>query len=915
MKKIKIYLFLIIFFFYGHCLAQNTLSSITQHHQITSPNERKVSSLVLNITEEMKHLGLKSENIKSTEYSGTHTNFLFQVDQKARLRVTISYSENSEPIMNVIEKAGGEIVSSNKKMKQIVAWIPYQNLTTIAEEESVVNIKETERGHLRTGSVTSEGDSIHNAEDVRNYIGADGTGIKVGVISDGCDNIASSQLTGDLPSPIDVIDNSAGGDEGTAMMEIIYDLAPGADLAFSEGFGSSIEFINSIGDLVDAGCDVIVDDIGYFGEPWFEEGPIAMAVHDAIENDRIVYASAAGNSKEQHYEGDYLSAGSHFGLTNVHDFDGNGDWTQQITVGGKTTVVIFLQWSEPFDGATSEYDIHLANSNATQPLQFNRSRPDVNDPYLYVWYTNNTPLAQTYNVIIEKVSGSDRRIELDYNWSGASSISVEEYNDLPGSINGQPAVSDVITAGAVRYNTPETIEYFSSIGPSRIYAYPSYSFEDRNKPDIVAVDGNVITGAGGFGQEYPSGSGKIRFFGTSASAPHAAACAALIWSAYPGLTNTQVKQRIVDKAIDLGNTGYDYTYGYGRIDVQQACDSPDFSVSGINGGNSALLNGTITPGDNLAELTGYRLLADQSPYLCYLDSIRFTLSGSADAADFNNFYLYIDTNGDKIITPENDELLGIRPYAQLLQFGNLSYPFTDSGSDIILAADVKSDANPSHSIDVQLQNNTDVEAYFEVNPLTTNFPFDQPDISLPVELTYFTATVVNDEINLSWETASEVNSAFYEIQKISQEDTTTLTRITAAGNSSDNNTYTYIDNRISYGSAVIYSLYLTEYNGYRKKLDQSKITVSSPKKWKLSQNHPNPFNPTTMIKFSLPKSEFVSLEVYDILGQKIVTLINQPMPAGDHEIEFDAQNMPSGVYLYKIRAGEWTDMKKMVFLN
>ena len=70
-----------------------------------------------------------------------------------------------------------------------------------------------------------------------------------------------------------------------------------------------------------------------------------------------------------------------------------------------------------------------------------------------------------------------------------------------------------------------------------------------------------------------------------------------------------------------------------------------------------------------------------------------------------------------------------------------------------------------------------------------------------------------------------------------------------------------------------------------------------------------------MIRFSLPKSEFVRLEVYDIIGQKIETLINQQMQAGDHEIEFEAQNMPSGVYLYKIKAGEWTDMKKMVFLN
>lgn len=903
-----------LFMLSSYCFAQKTLSPILTQYKITSKNEKKISNLLLNIANEMKHLGLNSQNIRSTEYSEKHTNFLFQIDRKARLRVTISYEEKIEPILDLIKITSGEIESFNREFKLIVAWIPYQNMITIAEEETIVNIKETERGHLRTGSVTSEGDSIHNADDVRNFIGADGTGIAVGVISDGCTNIASSQSTDDLPSSINVIDNSVGGDEGTAMLEIIHDLAPGADLAFSEGFESSTEFINSISDLVSAGCDVIVDDIGYFGEPWFEEGPIATAARNAIENDGIVYASSAGNSNDQHYEGDYLSeGGSYLGLTDVHDFDGNGDWTQQISVGRFTTVAIFLQWSEPFDGATSEYDLHLANSSATNLLGVSRSRPDPNDPYLYIWYSNNRNTIATCNLVIEKVSGTDKRVELAYNWSG--SIAVDEYNDLPGSINGQPSVSEVIAAGAVRYSSPETIEYFSSTGPSRIYSYPSYSFVDRSKPDIVAVDGNIITGAGGFGQEYPEGSGEIRFFGTSASAPHAAACAALIWSAYPGLTNTQVKQRILDKATDLGSSGFDYTFGYGRIDVQQACDSPEFLVNGINGGSSALINSSITPGDDFAELTGYTLIADQPPYLSYLDSIRFTLSGSADAADFDNFYLYIDNNGDKVITPVIDDLLGTQSYAPLLHFGNLSYSFTDAGSDIILVADVNSNANPSHFLDVQLQNNTDVEAYFDVYPTTTNFPFDPPDISLPVELIYFTAVLNNDKISLAWETASEINSAYFEIKKINEQDTTTLTKINAAGNSSDVNSYSYIDKSITYGNTVTYSLYLIENNGHRKKLDQATITVSFPEEWELAQNYPNPFNPSTKIKFELPKPESVKIEVYNIIGQKIETLLNQPMPAGYHEIEFNGQNLSSGVYLYKIEAGEWHDVKKMILIR
>jgi len=85
--------------------------------------------------------------------------------------------------------------------------------------------------------------------------------------------------------------------------------------------------------------------------------------------------------------------------------------------------------------------------------------------------------------------------------------------------------------------------------------------------------------------------------------------------------------------------------------------------------------------------------------------------------------------------------------------------------------------------------------------------------------------------------------------------------------------------------------------------------------FKLMQNTPNPFNPSTKIKFTLPKPETVKIEVYNIIGQKIQTLLNQPMPAGHHEVEFNGKNLPSGVYLYRIEAGAWQDVKKMVLLQ
>ena len=83
----------------------------------------------------------------------------------------------------------------------------------------------------------------------------------------------------------------------------------------------------------------------------------------------------------------------------------------------------------------------------------------------------------------------------------------------------------------------------------------------------------------------------------------------------------------------------------------------------------------------------------------------------------------------------------------------------------------------------------------------------------------------------------------------------------------------------------------------------------------LMQNYPNPFNPSTKIKFSLPKPETVKIEVYDIIGQKIQTLLNKTMPAGYHEVQFNGQNLSSGIYLYRIKAGEWSEVRKMILLR
>jgi hypothetical protein len=118
--------------------------------------------------------------------------------------------------------------------------------------------------------------------------------------------------------------------------------------------------------------------------------------------------------------------------------------------------------------------------------------------------------------------------------------------------------------------------------------------------------------------------------------------------------------------------------------------------------------------------------------------------------------------------------------------------------------------------------------------------------------------------------------------------------------------------------------YSSEYNGAAPDMgayefgDPAYIEVSSniiPSKYSLSQNYPNPFNPSTSIKYDLPKASDVRIEVYNITGQNVEILLNQQMKAGHHEVEFNAQNFSSGVYFYKIEAGEFQDVKKMILIR
>ena len=185
---------------------------------------------------------------------------------------------------------------------------------------------------------------------------------------------------------------------------------------------------------------------------------------------------------------------------------------------------------------------------------------------------------------------------------------------------------------------------------------------------------------------------------------------------------------------------------------------------------------------------------------------------------------------------------------------------------------------------------------------------------LPVELTSFAYNIINDKVQLIWSTATENNNAGFSIEKsYDQESYFNIGFLDGAGTTSESRNYTFVDNA-ALTTNTFYRLKQIDLDGtfsYSNVLEVSSIVDS----WYLGQNYPNPFNPSTRISYSVKESGLVSLTVYNLLGELVSTLVNQNQEAGTYNVDFDASNLNSGVYLYKLEAGNQVQTKKMMLIK
>jgi len=416
------------------------------------------------------------------------------------------------------------------------------------------------------GSVSTIGDEIHHADEARGIVTGQGAGLTVGVISDGVGRLNVSTASGDLPDSVELV--SAGGPlagdgtEGTAMLEIVHDLAPGARLLFAAP-RTSAEMVVAIEALAAAGANVVVDDLVFTDESKFVDGPVAVAAR-RFANESGVYVTAAGNFARTHWIGDYRrGAASVFGGTAysaVHLFRA-GDAGNSLRVPAGAEVFAVLQWNERVGSAARDFDLVLARAapGDDQVLAASTEEQSGNgNPYEALRWVNggNVPV-DAYLAIAEFQAASTAGTRLDLLVFSQSAIGLEHVVTRD-SVFGHAAVEEVLSVAAASPFDPATIEDFSSRGPATVF-FPRR--EVRLVPRLAAIDG-VETAVG------RSGFFANPFFGTSAAAPHVAACAALVLGT--GVPPAEATAALVAAALDVGSDGTDLAAGAGLLDCAAA---------------------------------------------------------------------------------------------------------------------------------------------------------------------------------------------------------------------------------------------------------------------------------------------------------------------------------------------------------
>ncbi|HEX6765653.1 MAG TPA: S8 family serine peptidase, partial [Polyangiaceae bacterium] len=550
-------------------------------------------------------------------------------------------TRGTEAVVRAVEANGGTVIERFEQFHSVTARVPIANVEHIAEEGSVLFIAELldpelsqelpfkKRVEVEPPPATtdvlhvSQGVVTHGADAARATFGARGQGVKVGVLSDSIDNLATMQANGDL-GPVTVLPGQAGSGtgEGTAMLEIVHDMAPDAELFFATAFGGTATFANNIIGLRNAGCDIIVDDVMYFNESPFQDALVAQAVNTVVASGAI-YVSSAGNSGSLAkgtagvYQGNFVDSGTTLtgfpGAVNLFDngvTSANNDLVSLAS--SSTTAPTTLSWSDPLAGSNNDYDLFVLNNALSGLVGFSTTTQNGSqDPYEQIVGPQTT---NTRVVVLRKTGAQSRFLHVNTN---RGRLGIATNGQTRGHSAAVGALSVAATPAAAAFGpgsptgpfpgvftTANQLELFSSDGARKMFYNANGSLANSGNPSLLS-DGGItrqkpdITGADGVTTSFNP------FYGTSAAAPHIAGIAAILKSAVPSATATQIRTAITSSALDIESPGVDVNAGAGiamampALAALGAVPSPSLSVASRTvtpiGGNG---NAAWEPGEN-----------------------------------------------------------------------------------------------------------------------------------------------------------------------------------------------------------------------------------------------------------------------------------------------------------------------------
>lgn len=194
------------------------------------------------------------------------------------------------------------------------------------------------------------------------------------------------------------------------------------------------------------------------------------------------------------------------------------------------------------------------------------------------------------------------------------------------------------------------------------------------------------------------------------------------------------------------------------------------------------------------------------------------------------------------------------------------------------------------------------------------------DGAMPVELVSFGAKIIDQNVQLKWKTATEINNYGFEVERCNYDSKykaniwSIIGFVIGNGNSNSPKEYLFMDTPII-GSSFKYRLKQIDFDGQFEYSGEVDVVLNPPAEFSLHQNYPNPFNPTTKIKYELPKDYFVKVKIFDSIGREVFMLAGKNESAGFHEISFDGRNFPAGIYFYQIQADDFIQTKKMILIK